>query len=86
MTILFFKTNTVTDPGVEYEPAEVARMFWASDDAKAWLDQPSSGRLERLALSWVPTNIGSWDNRDDWDKICDAILAAMPRSNPKGTE
>jgi hypothetical protein len=77
--IRFFKTNTVEDPGFVLATTEVARQFWASDDAQEWLTKGGM-LLERLALNWVNENIGAWENVPaDWEPIYDAIHAAMPR-------
>lgn len=77
--IRFFKTNNKADPGFLMATTEVADRFWASPEAAAWLAGPS-GRLERLAVSWVVDNVGQWDNIEaDWALIFDAVHAAMPR-------
>jgi hypothetical protein len=77
--IRFFNSNSPTDAGFMLDVEEVARRFWASPEADQWLAGPS-GRLERLALSWVADNVGQWDRvPEDWPPIFDAIHAAMPR-------
>ena len=82
-TINFNKTNRTDDPGEDLEPAEVAKRFWASKEAQEWAALIKANKsvipLERLALSWVPTNIGGWDgDHTVWRRISDAIYDARP--------
>ena len=78
MIVQFFKTNLTTDPGFTLDTNEVARQFWASDTGgKAWLDQDQQP-LERLAMSWIVDNLGSW-RHEEWVVIADAIRAVMFR-------
>jgi hypothetical protein len=89
-----FKTNKVDDSGYTITTEEIARLFWASDEAKRWQTE-GVFPLERLALNWVPQHLGQWENLprvlradssthtetlkgEDWDVIFEAIHAARP--------
>lgn len=81
--INFTKTNRIDDPGENLTPAEVAERFWASEEAQEWHALVKANKsvipLDRLALSWVPQNIGGWDDdRSIWPRISDAIFDARP--------
>ena len=74
--ITFNKSNRIGDD-VVYDVEEFARQFWASDDAKEWLEK-GGYRLERVVSGWAMENLGGW-TAEEWPPAFEAVHAAMPR-------